>query len=210
MPRLLTRWLLVAVACVLVLAAQVGVLPFLRLPYATPDLVLVVVIGVALAAGEYTGMLVGFAGGLAVDIVPPAVHAIGTSALVLCLLGYVAGRARRLRQRSALRTLLFVGVLAGCATLLTAAVDMAIGDGAVGAASLWLTALAAAGYDVVLGAFVIPLLLRVARRFGPRHETLVLDPARVPGTWSGGRVASQHEPSTLVASSRTLRSSPRE
>lgn len=210
MPRILTRWLLVALGCLAVLMVQVAVLPFLRLPYATPDLVLVVVLGVALAAGEYTGMLAGFGAGLAVDIMPPADHAIGTSAFVLCLLGYIAGRARRLRQRSALRTLLFVGVLAGCATLLTAGVDLAIGDGAVSGAALWQTTLVAAAYDVVLGAFVIPMALRLARRFGPRHETLVLDPARVPGTWSGGRVAPQHEASTLVASSRTLRSSPRE
>jgi rod shape-determining protein MreD len=209
MPRILTRWLLVALGCVLVLAAQVAVLPFLRLPYATPDLVLVVVVGVALAAGEYTGTLVGFAAGLAVDVVPPADHAIGTSAFVLCFVGYVAGRARRLKQRSALRTLLLVGVLAACGVLLTAGVDMAIGDHVAAATSLLLTALTAAGYDMLLSAFVVPLVLRIARRFRPRHETLVLDPTRVPSSWVGGRVAPP-ESSTLVSTTRTLRSSTRE
>ena len=41
-----------------------------------------------------TGMLAGFAGGLALDIAPPAAHYAGEYALVFCLVGYAAAGSR--------------------------------------------------------------------------------------------------------------------
>src|SRR3712207_6782816 len=60
-PRLALASALVLLALVL----QLSILPLLNLPGATPDLVLLCVVGLALAAGPMTGTGVGFAAGLA-------------------------------------------------------------------------------------------------------------------------------------------------
>jgi len=76
------------------LALQVTLFARLPLPGATPDLVLLVVVGLALSHGPAFGLVLGFAAGLASDLVPPADHEIGRWAFVLTLLGYLAGSAR--------------------------------------------------------------------------------------------------------------------
>ncbi|MBO3750414.1 rod shape-determining protein MreD [Streptosporangiaceae bacterium NEAU-GS5] len=79
------------------LALLVAVLPLLqvtmadRLPWGGPDLMVLAVVGVALARGPLWGAAYGFAGGLAVDLAPPADHTIGLSALAFCLTGFVCG-----------------------------------------------------------------------------------------------------------------------
>jgi rod shape-determining protein MreD len=69
-----------------------------RLPLpgsAQPDLVLLLVTAIAVASTPLTGALTGFAGGLAVDVAPPAAHYAGEYALVFCLAGYGAARTVR-------------------------------------------------------------------------------------------------------------------
>jgi len=85
----------ILVAAGLVVAAaviQVSVLTRLPLPGATADLVLLVLIGIALARGPLTGALAGFGAGLVLDLMPPADHAVGRYAFVLCLAGYLLGQ----------------------------------------------------------------------------------------------------------------------
>ena len=55
-----------------------------------PDLVLLLVTAVAVRAAPLTGALVGFAGGLALDVAPPQTHYAGENALIFCLAGYAA------------------------------------------------------------------------------------------------------------------------
>ena len=85
--RILLSSSLIAVALVI----QVSVLARLHLPGAVPDLLLLVVLGLALVYGHVGGALVGFAAGLLADLAPPADHAAGRYALVLCVIGYLAG-----------------------------------------------------------------------------------------------------------------------
>src|SRR5262249_62297002 len=89
-----------------------------RLPFpggAAPNLVLVLVVTLALASGPAGGLLVGFGGGLALDIAPPASHLLGLSALVFCVIGYGCGRLRGPLERSAWLPLgaVALGVAAG-------------------------------------------------------------------------------------------------
>lgn len=63
-----------------------------RLPFdwvAGPDLVVAAVVVVALTTGPAAAAGCGFAAGLALDAIPPAEHALGTHALLLCTAGYV-------------------------------------------------------------------------------------------------------------------------
>jgi len=69
---------------------QVTVLGGSRVLWAEPDLLLVTVVCVALAAGSIPGAATGFAGGLLVDVM--TLGTLGTTSIVLTLAGYWAGR----------------------------------------------------------------------------------------------------------------------
>jgi rod shape-determining protein MreD len=138
--RIVLAVVLIAVA----LALQVTLLSRLPLPGATPDLLLLVVVSLALAYGPGFGLACGFAAGLAADRVPPADHEVGRWALVLTLIGYLAGLARAETRRSAVVPLVVVAVAGGGSGLLYA-------------------------YDVVLCAFVVPGVLALAGRAEPQQ-----------------------------------------
>ncbi|WP_064674605.1 rod shape-determining protein MreD, partial [Streptomyces albus] len=124
------RMLLTAALVVVALVVQVAVLARLQLPGAVPDLLLLVVLGLALVYGHTAGALVGFFAGLLADIAPPADHAVGRYALVLCLIGYAAGLTKPEggAHRSATVPMLVVASAAICSTLLYAGVGALVGD----------------------------------------------------------------------------------
>ncbi|MFE0255333.1 rod shape-determining protein MreD [Streptomyces sp. NPDC059010] len=160
--RILLSSSLVVVALVL----QVSVLSRLHLPGAVPDLLLLTVLGLAMVYGHVGGALVGFGAGLLADLVPPADHAAGRYALVLCVIGYLAGliKPESGRLKSATGPMVVVVVAAISATLLYAGVGALVGDTAarhVGLGSLLFTA---ALYDLLLAPFVVPGIMALARR----------------------------------------------
>ncbi|NUO57491.1 MAG: rod shape-determining protein MreD [Hamadaea sp.] len=160
--RILLSSSLVVVALVL----QVSVLSRLHLPGAVPDLLLLTVLGLAMVYGHVGGALVGFGAGLLADLAPPADHAAGRYALVLCVIGYLAGliKPESGRLKSATGPMVVVVVAAISATLLYAGVGALVGDTAarhVGLGSLLFTA---ALYDLLLAPFVVPGIMALARR----------------------------------------------
>jgi rod shape-determining protein MreD len=78
--------LLVFVAAIV----QVTVMGGTRLLWAEPDLLLVTIVCIALAAGSIPGAAAGFAGGLLVDVM--TLGTLGLTSIVLTLAGYWAGR----------------------------------------------------------------------------------------------------------------------
>ena len=85
-----------AVALFAAVVIQLTVVNRLPLPGATaPDLVLLFVAAIAVNTSPATGAVTGFAGGLALDVAPPAAHYVGEYALVFCLVGYAAARVVR-------------------------------------------------------------------------------------------------------------------
>lgn len=160
--RILLSVALVVVALVL----QVSVLARLHLPGAVPDLMLLVVLALAITYGHVGGALVGFGAGLLADFAPPADHAAGRYALVLCVIGYAAGLARpdTGQVRSASLPLFVVGAAAIGSTLLYAGVGALVGDTAarhVGLGELLFTALL---YDLLLAPFTVPWIMALARK----------------------------------------------
>jgi len=69
---------------------QVTVLGGARLLWAEPDLLLVTIVCVALAAGSIPGAAAGFVGGLLVDVM--TLGTLGITSIVLTLAGYWSGR----------------------------------------------------------------------------------------------------------------------
>ena len=155
--------LLVTVALVL----QVTMLSRLPLPGATPDLVLLVVVGLALSHGPAYGLVLGFGAGLASDLVPPADHEIGRWAFVLTLVGYLAGAARDENRRSAFVPLAVVTVAGAGSVLLYAGLGALMDDTHVTWTAVTRLLPTAVLYDVVLSAFAIPAILALVRRTEP-------------------------------------------
>ncbi|MFD7442148.1 rod shape-determining protein MreD [Streptomyces sp. NPDC059909] len=160
------RMLLSTTLVVVALVVQVSVLSRLHLPGAVPDLLLLVVLALALVYGHVSGALIGFGAGLLADLAPPADHAAGRYALVLCVIGYLAGlvKPETGRLTSATGPMLVVVAAAVGSTLLYAGVGALVGDTAarhVGLGSLLFTA---AVYDLLLAPFTVPLIMALARR----------------------------------------------
>ncbi|MET9442560.1 rod shape-determining protein MreD [Streptomyces sp. NPDC006610] len=162
----LNRILLSSALVVVALVVQVSVLARLHLPGAVPDLLLLTVLAFALVYGHVGGALIGFGAGLLADLAPPADHAAGRYALVLCVVGYLAGlvRPENGRLKSATGPMAVVVAAAVTSTLLYAGVGALVGDTAarhVGLPGLLFTA---ALYDLLLAPFVVPGIMALARR----------------------------------------------
>jgi rod shape-determining protein MreD len=163
--RTLLRAGLTVAAAILTLALESSVAPKLHLPYAVPDLVLLAVLALAAERGTAGGAATGFAIGLIQDLAPPSLGAVGRHALVLTVVGALAGRAAREVRRSALRTSLLAGLYAALALLLDELVGLALGDGAgLSRPGLLLALGAAALYTAVATPLIVPGLAALARR----------------------------------------------
>jgi rod shape-determining protein MreD len=112
----------------LLLSVVVQVTVVNRLPFpglvehsgATPDIVLLLCAAMAVWTTPAKAALIGFVGGLALDVAPPADHTAGESALVFCVVCYFAARAYRLltgahgqRERFTAFTIVVVAVVVG-------------------------------------------------------------------------------------------------
>ena len=172
--RTALRVALAATAASLALALELSVVPRLHLPYAVPDLVLLAVLALAAAWGTTGGAAYGFLLGLIQDIAPPSVSALGRHALVLAVVGALAGRAAREVRRSALRTSLLAGLYALGAMLLNLLIGVALGDGAgLSRPGLLLALAATAVYTAIATPLVVPGLAALARRIdGPGARLL--------------------------------------
>jgi rod shape-determining protein MreD len=159
------RSLLAALLVVTALVIQLTVLAPLPLPLGgTPDLVLLVVISFGLAHGPVTGMAVGFGAGLLVDLAPPSDSPAGLWALVLCVIGHLAGLAADETDRSAIAPLVVVFGLTALAVVAFAGLSSLLGSPRVTWSSLVGVTLSTAAYTVVLAPFVVPLITRLSRR----------------------------------------------
>ncbi|MCX4998276.1 rod shape-determining protein MreD [Streptomyces longwoodensis] len=160
------RILLSTALVVVALVVQVSVLARLHLPGAVPDLLLLTVLALAMVYGHVGGALVGFGAGLLADLAPPADHAAGRYALVLCVIGYVAGlvKPENGRLKSATGPMLVVVGAAVGSTLLYAGVGALVGDTAARHVGLPGLLFSAALYDLLLAPFVVPAVMALARR----------------------------------------------
>jgi rod shape-determining protein MreD len=158
------------IALPLAVLFQLAVASDLSLVAGAPDLVLIVVCGIALARGPEAGCLAGFGAGLALDVL--AQHALGRDALVYCVAGYCLGAAgEKLRPPAPVRSLLLIALAAALVHLAEGGIAFMLGsDGALGRA--FGVQLAATPAASVL--FAIPLLALLRRALGvkapPRRQ----------------------------------------
>lgn len=157
--------LLLVVAVVL----QVSFFGWFSYEGVVPNLALLVVVAAALARGPELAMLLGFTGGLLVDLVPPADHVAGRWALALVVVGYLAGRVRPDAGRSTVGALVTVAACSFVGTSVFAFSGMLLGDTTVPVAEALRIIPVALVYDLLLAPFVLPPAMRLFRRLQPRQ-----------------------------------------
>jgi rod shape-determining protein MreD len=173
-PRLGTvRAVLLAAVVVTAVVLQVSVFSQVAWRGVAPDLVLLVVVAAGLARGSHTGLVTGFAGGVLLDLAPPADHVAGRWALALLVVGYVAGRVRPEPGDGRPPVVLGLATVGACAFLgssLFALSGIVLRDPALGVGDLLPVVLAAVVWDVALAPFVLPPVLRLLREAEPDRE----------------------------------------
>lgn len=155
----------VVIGTVMLLAVliELTVLSRLGLPGATPDLVVVCVVALALALGPAPGAVAGFVGGLLLGLAPPSDSVLGVSALVFALIGFLAGKVIDPRDRSIWIIMGIVGLSASGAVLGTAVLNAIVGSDRVMWDLVPGLALSSALYGVLLTPLVVPMIGSVAR-----------------------------------------------
>ncbi|HTW20876.1 MAG TPA: rod shape-determining protein MreD [Mycobacteriales bacterium] len=161
--RILYRLVIVFVAAVL----QVVVVNRLPLPGGRPDLLVLVVVGIALASGAERGAMFGFFAGFVADVLPPAGHIAGRLAFAYTVVGYLAGLADDPEETSVLTTILVVAGGSAAVVLVYSGLGALLGDVRVTAHSTVHSLVFTVVYDVVLAPFVVPFVSAVARRLEP-------------------------------------------
>lgn len=161
------RWLLAGVLILTAVILELTVLPLLHLPGAVPDVVTVTVIALGLAGGPVRGAACGFAAGLMLDLVPPADGVLGLTAVVLVVVGYLAGLLGADADRSPLLTVGLVALLAAGAVLGQAMVGGIVIDPRVTWDRMPLLLLTQAAYAAILAPFVVPGVAALWRRVDP-------------------------------------------
>ena len=161
--------LILVIALFAAVVVQLTVVNRLPLPDgAAPDLVLLLVAAIAVSTGPVTGAVVGFAGGLALDIAPPAAHYAGQDALVFCLVGYAAARVVRViwnttGERDPITTFTVMATAVAAGEAGKAALGMMLSDPDVTRAAVTRVLPTAILYDLLLAPFVYWLVAFVAR-----------------------------------------------
>lgn len=163
-------WPALALATLASVVAQTAVLPVVAWHGVVPNLVLILVAGWAVARGPQAGMAVGFAGGLLLDLAPPADHVAGRWALALVCVGYLAGQMRSsIRAPRLQHVLATVAVGSFVGTSLFALTGLLLADGEVGP-SLAVIATAVLA-DLVAALVLVPLAMRGSRVARPAPTT---------------------------------------
>jgi rod shape-determining protein MreD len=159
-----------AVFLALLLAAvvlQVSFFGYFAWDGVVPNLVLLVVVAAGLVRGPEVAAALGFAGGLAIDLVPPADHVAGRWALALVVVGYLAGRVRPESGRSSLVALTTVAACSFVGTSVYALSGMLLRDPSIPVGEALRVIPEALVYDLLIAPFVLPPVMRLFRRLRP-------------------------------------------
>jgi rod shape-determining protein MreD len=165
----LVRALVLTLVLVAAVVLQVAVFSVLSIDGVVPNLALLVVVAAALVRGPEFAALLGFLGGLAIDLAPPNDHVAGRWALALVVVGYLAGRVRHDAGTSAMAAVVTVAASSFVGTSLFALSGMLLHDPALPASEALRVIPVAVLYDVLVTPFLLPPLMRLFRRIEPHQ-----------------------------------------
>ena len=163
------RVLVLTGVVMLAVVLQVTVFAGLSFDGVVPNLALLVVVAAALVRGPEFAAVLGFLGGLAIDLAPPTHHVAGRWALALVVVGYLAGRVRQDAGSSALSAVLTVAACSFVGTSVFALSGMLLHDPAIPVGEALRVIPVAVLYDVLVTPFVLPVVMRLFRRIRPHQ-----------------------------------------
>lgn len=170
----LVRGLVALLVLLVAVVLQVSFFPHIAWHGVVPDLVLLVVVAVGLTRGSRSAALVGFAGGLMLDLAPPADHLTGRWALALVAVGYLVGLVRTPGQGRRPEPVLVVGAAAAASFLATSIfglTGLVLQDPVVSVPDMLQVILVALVWDVLLTPLLVPPMMAVLRRGEPGRGT---------------------------------------
>ncbi len=161
------RALVLTGVLLLAVVLQVAVFSVISVDGVVPNLALLVVVAAALTRGPEFAAVLGFVGGLAIDLAPPSDHVAGRWALALVVVGYLAGRVRHDAGTSALAAMITVAACSFVGTSIYALSGMLLHDSSAPVGEALKVIPVAVLYDVAVTPFVLPVLMRLFRRLQP-------------------------------------------
>lgn len=153
-PRLLVIIALVGTGLIL----QNSVLAALDLPGATPDLLLVIVLALAMAGGPLTGVVIGFAAGVLLDLAPPASSSLGQTAAIYAIAAFIAGHIELSPGRPEVMTMLGLAAISGGVVIAQALLGTLLGTAHVAISELIFLTVTQVIYALILSLVILPLV----------------------------------------------------
>ena len=167
------RVLAYATLVVLAIGLQVGPFSELTIRGVVPDLLLLVVVAIGLVHGPERAALVGFLGGLALDLAPPADHVAGRWALALVVVGFLVGLVREDARQGLIKIVAVVSAASFVGTSIFALSGLLLDEPGVTVGRVLEIIPVAVLYDTVLALLTVPLLMALARRLEPSRDEWV-------------------------------------
>lgn len=161
------RGVVAALAIAVALVLQVSLFPHFAWHGIVPNLCLLVVVGAALTINAPAAMVLGFAAGVALDLVPPADHVAGRWALALTIVAFLTARVRQDVKPTAAAVVGTVAAASFIGTSIFALTGLVLGESASVPDLLQVIAVAVL-WDVLLTPFVLPPLMKLFGRLDPQ------------------------------------------
>ncbi len=158
---------------VLAIGLQVGPFSELTIRGVVPDLLLLVVVAVGLVHGPERAALVGFLGGLALDLAPPADHVAGRWALSLVVVGFLVGLVREDARQGLIKIVAVVAAASFIGTSIFALTGLLLDEPGVTVGRVLEIIPVAVLYDTALALLTVPLLMALGRRLEPDRDEWV-------------------------------------
>jgi rod shape-determining protein MreD len=156
-----------ALAVAVALVLQVSLFPHLAWHGIVPNLCLLVVVAAALTVDAPAAMVLGFAAGVALDLVPPADHVAGRWALALTVVAFLAARVRQDVRPTAVAVVATVAAASFTGTSIFALTGVLLGEGG-SVPDLLQVVVVAVLWDVALTPLVLPPLMKLFGRLDPQ------------------------------------------
>lgn len=171
----LVRGFLALLLLLVAVVLQVTFFPHLAWHGVVPDLALLVVVAAGLTRGPQFAAVLGFTGGLLLDLAPPADHYAGRWALALVVVGFVVGRLRAPGQGARPEPVMVVAAAAAASFLGTsifALSGLLLSDPLVSVPDMLQVILVALVWDVLLTPLLVPPMMLLFRRTEPARVSL--------------------------------------
>ncbi|MEY4323757.1 MAG: rod shape-determining protein MreD [Actinomycetota bacterium] len=163
-------WRSLVTAVVLVLCAVIENtwLSVFDLPGAVPPLTLVVVFGFALRRAPFNAALIGFFGGVVIDLMPPSATPLGITAFAFTAVGFGASLLRPYLEGSVIAPLFAAGAAAIASLILRVVVSVAVGVEQNVVVEFLIVLITSPLYSAMLASVVLPLTSALDRMTAPR------------------------------------------